>query len=265
MSIYCISDIHGCFIEFNKMLRLINFQESDELYILGDIFDRGPASAEMLWWATKQAPANVHFLLGNHEDMMLAADYNYYNRDRIELRLSDSWAQNYGFETITQIRNFDKYNEKWEQEILDWVDCLPLFYDVQVNGRRFILVHAGLQSEAGLSSYFTANSKKDYSINIEGCPCRQESQTLLWERNTWIADRYEWPFDIVCGHTPTCGIPFEVMREFGFEIEQAAEGKIAHIGARKHFIDCGVHKGYYLGCLRLDDMKEFYVKSLIDD
>ena len=49
MSIYCISDIHGCFIEFNKMLRLINFQESDELYILGNIFDRGPASAEMLW------------------------------------------------------------------------------------------------------------------------------------------------------------------------------------------------------------------------
>lgn len=90
MSIYCISDIHGCFIEFNKMLRLINFQESDELYILGDIFDRGPASAEMLWWATKQAPANVHFLLGNHEDMILAADYNYYNRDRIKLQLSDS-------------------------------------------------------------------------------------------------------------------------------------------------------------------------------
>ena len=145
------------------------------------------------------------------------------------------------------------------------MDCLPLFYDVQVNGRRFILVHAGLQSEVGLSSYFTANSKKDYSINIEGCPCRQESQVLLWERNTWIADRYEWSFDIVCGHTPTCGIPFEVMREFGFEIEQASEGKIAHISARKHFIDCGVHKGYYLGCLRLDDMKEFYVKSLIDD
>ena len=49
MGIYCISDIHGCFNEFQQMLELINFQESDELYILGDIIDRGPASAEMLW------------------------------------------------------------------------------------------------------------------------------------------------------------------------------------------------------------------------
>lgn len=265
MSIYCISDIHGCFIEFNKMLKLIDFQESDELYILGDIFDRGPASAEMLWWATKEAPANVHFLLGNHEDMMLAAANNYYDRNTIDLRMHDSWSYNYGYETITQIRNFDKYNKKWEQEILDWVDCLPLFYDVQVNGKRFILVHAALQSEPRLSFNFTLNSKKDYTINIEGCPCKQQTQTLIWERSSWLMDRYDWPFDIVCGHTPTCSISFEVMRDFGFEIEQASEGKIAHIGARKHFIDCGVHRGYYLGCLRLDDMKEFYVKSLIND
>lgn len=48
MSTYCISDIHGCFNEFQDMLKLINFQKEDELYILGDIIDRGPQSAEML-------------------------------------------------------------------------------------------------------------------------------------------------------------------------------------------------------------------------
>ena len=119
MSTYCISDIHGCFDEFQDMLKLINFQKEDELYILGDIIDRGPQSAEMLWYATEKAPANVHFLLGNHEDMMLAAANNYYNRDTIDSRMHDSWFYNSGFETIQQIVAFDKYYDGWEKKILD--------------------------------------------------------------------------------------------------------------------------------------------------
>ena len=264
MGIYCISDIHGCFNEFQQMLELINFQESDELYILGDIIDRGPASAETLWWATKEAPANVHFLLGNHEDMMLAAANNYYDRSNIEIRLYDTWMHNHGHETATQIRNFERWNPKWEQEILDWVDCLPLFYDVQVNGRRFILVHAGLRSIERWPDDFTADSPKGYVINIEGCPCPQSTQGMLWDRRTWLTDKFDWPFDIVCGHTPTCSVRFEVLSDFDFEIEQAGEGKITHINSRKHFIDCGVNRGYFLGCLRLDDMKEFYIESETD-
>ena len=100
MSIYCVSDIHGYYNEFIKMLKLINFQEKDEMYILGDIIDRGPHSAEMLWFAIEEAPANVHFLLGNHEDMMLAAANNYYDRDTIDLRMHDSWSYNYGYERV---------------------------------------------------------------------------------------------------------------------------------------------------------------------
>ena len=259
MSVYCISDIHGCFNEFWRMLELINFQETDELYILGDIIDRGPASAEMLWWATKEAPANVHFLLGNHEDMMLSAANNYYDRRTIDLRIGDSWTYNHGDETLNQIRNFERWSQKWEQEILDWVDCLPLFYDVQVNGKRFILVHAGLQSETKWSDDFTSDSPKGYHIEIPGCPCPQDTQAMLWNRNSWIVDRFEWPFDIICGHTPVCNVRFDMLPDFGFEIEQAGEGKIVHVDSRKHFIDCGINIGWFLGCLRLDDMKEFYV------
>ena len=38
--IYVMSDIHGKYDKFIKMLELIEFSENDELYILGDIFDR---------------------------------------------------------------------------------------------------------------------------------------------------------------------------------------------------------------------------------
>ena len=39
--IYVISDLHGCYEEYIKMLELINFNGNDTLYVLGDICDRG--------------------------------------------------------------------------------------------------------------------------------------------------------------------------------------------------------------------------------
>ena len=94
MSTYCISDIHGNFKAFLEMLDIIAFGDDDELYVLGDIIDKGPSSAEMLKWAT-DAPSNVHFLRGNHEDMA----YVCLSRDPIELRCllrEDKWYRNDG-------------------------------------------------------------------------------------------------------------------------------------------------------------------------
>lgn len=42
IAIYVISDIHGEYDLFMKMLEKIKFQDTDTLYILGDILDRGP-------------------------------------------------------------------------------------------------------------------------------------------------------------------------------------------------------------------------------
>ena len=41
MGIYAISDIHGCYTEFMNVLETASFGDGDELYILGDIVDRG--------------------------------------------------------------------------------------------------------------------------------------------------------------------------------------------------------------------------------
>ena len=45
---YVMSDIHGNFDKYIEMLNLINFTEEDELYILGDIFDRGSNPLDIL-------------------------------------------------------------------------------------------------------------------------------------------------------------------------------------------------------------------------
>ena len=46
-NIYVLSDLHGHFDIFIQMLKKINFNDDDELYILGDCCDRGPDSLKI--------------------------------------------------------------------------------------------------------------------------------------------------------------------------------------------------------------------------
>ena len=44
--IYAVSDLHGCYEKYIKMLEKIQFRETDTLYVLGDVVDRGYDSAK---------------------------------------------------------------------------------------------------------------------------------------------------------------------------------------------------------------------------
>ena len=46
--IYCMSDIHGEYDRFVKMLELIEFSDADTLYIIGDVIDRKPGGIDIL-------------------------------------------------------------------------------------------------------------------------------------------------------------------------------------------------------------------------
>ena len=88
-----ISDIHGQHDLFIKLLRkheIIDDRNQwkygdGHLIVLGDIMDRGDKVTESLWFLfflEKQAQAaggKVHFLLGNHELMVLHGDIGYIN------------------------------------------------------------------------------------------------------------------------------------------------------------------------------------------
>ena len=43
-----MSDLHGELHFFEQMLKQINFSSSDQLYIIGDVIDRGPAGVDLL-------------------------------------------------------------------------------------------------------------------------------------------------------------------------------------------------------------------------
>ena len=67
--IYVLSDIHGHETRFASIMKQINLQPEDTLYVLGDVIDRHPGGIRIL--RKIMAMPNAKMLLGNHEYMML--------------------------------------------------------------------------------------------------------------------------------------------------------------------------------------------------
>ena len=64
---YCISDIHGEYDKYISLLEKIGFCEGDNLYILGDVVDRGPMPVAVLRDMARRK--NVYPIVGNHDLM----------------------------------------------------------------------------------------------------------------------------------------------------------------------------------------------------
>ena len=72
MAKYLIGDVQGCDAPLGRLLAKIDFSPSrDTLYLLGDLVNRGPASAAVLRRLMAYGDA-AHCLLGNHDLSLLA-------------------------------------------------------------------------------------------------------------------------------------------------------------------------------------------------
>ena len=72
MSLYCIGDLQGCQLPFQRLLEKIDFSPSrDTLYLLGDLVNRGPDSLGVLRQLSGLGEA-AQCLLGNHDLHLLA-------------------------------------------------------------------------------------------------------------------------------------------------------------------------------------------------
>lgn len=62
---WAVSDVHGCYEQYRKLLEKIHFSPSDTLYFLGDAVDRGPEPMKVVLDLASRD--NVVPLLGNHD------------------------------------------------------------------------------------------------------------------------------------------------------------------------------------------------------
>jgi serine/threonine protein phosphatase 1 len=222
--IYAISDIHGCYDEFIKMLQKIDFSKKDELYIIGDVIDRGNHPIKLLNYIRNQD--NMTMIMGNHEKMMLDAisgpERNGIKRSGHNVNL---WYRNGGSITDHQ---FMKLNKEEQEEILLFLKNLPLGLEITVGQKNYMLIHGGP----------TPNFVEEWNM-------RKLSEDVLWERiEHCSSEDIVYPGKIiVVGHTPT--------------YLYGATG-IIKIGD-KRLIDCGCVFGGGLGCICLDTEECFYI------
>lgn len=234
MATYVMSDLHGQYEAYIKMLGKIKFSAYDELYILGDILDRGPNPIKIMLDVMDRS--NVKVLAGNHCIMayeclrFLIKEITYVGISRMESEMMGKlidWQLN-GARTTTD--EFHKCDKETRGRIVDFIVDLDLLDEIEVAGKTFVLVHAGLGN--------FLPDKQLYEYELE---------ELVWMRTDYETPYFENKY-VVTGHTPTMIIE-----------GNPRPGYIYH--ANNHIaIDCGCSfSGGRLGCLRLDDLKEFYV------
>jgi bis(5'-nucleosyl)-tetraphosphatase (symmetrical) len=77
MAVYLVGDLQGCDAPLGRLLARVDFSPSrDTLYVLGDLVNRGPASAAVLRRLAAYGDA-AHCLLGNHDLSLLAVAHGH--------------------------------------------------------------------------------------------------------------------------------------------------------------------------------------------
>ena len=168
---FAISDIHGCFMPFYKLVvEEIDLKKKDRLILLGDYIDRGEHSKEVIDFIIdlKDSGFNITTLTGNHEQMLLDSCDDETNQYL--------WFMNDGMTTlesfgISDIRELDK-------KYLDFFSGLGYWH----KSGDHIFVHAG----------FNDNNADPFS----------DRHTMIWEcspayTNPLLRDKI-----IIHGHRP---------------------------------------------------------------
>lgn len=275
MATYAISDVHGCLGTLKTLLDTVSPTSADDVWILGDMCDRGEQSAEALMWAVDEAPENVHFLLGNHEAMLRDEA-----TDDVHVDLDNGcWYFNGGIETAAALK--EKTDREWRQmRLLPWVRSLKPWTLVTANGQDTLLVHAGFDLRAIDERACAPECLEDLprkTRNIYNVPYgfwTQREDVMVWIRFGWIDNDTELPVPVVFGHTQTrsiahmarhlCDLLHEDTPAKGTWISDALKGEPDHIIRHKNSIaiDCGCVYGGNLACLRLEDGQETYAKGV---
>ena len=227
---YVLSNLHGCADQFGDLLLKINFTDNDVMYVLGDTLDIGEQPMELLCDLSMRY--NVIHLLGDCElrAYRLLTALN----DMLEGKTPDmealsemaAWMQDGGAKTI---EGFKALDADMREGVLEYLSDMSLYEEVTVGGKNYVLVHAGIAD-------FDENAERD-----DYMPEDFVSEPMDADR------KYFSDATLIAGHIPT------------YEVAGAEHGKI-YRGEYGILVNCGVAFGEPLGCLRLEDGKEFYVR-----
>ncbi len=233
---FVCGDIHGEYEMFLRLVKKIGLKESDTLYVLGDVLDRGPHPVKVLLKLMEMP--NVICLAGNHELMALECleflmqeitDISLESLDEKMLDNLVTWQYNGSKTTIEEFRALPR---KMQREVIDFIREFLICEEVTVAGKNYLLVHGGL------GNFNTEKDIEDYSM-----------KELIWDRAEYDIRYYEDKY-VVTGHTPTQ----EIM----------GNPRPGYIFRKNHHIalDCGCNRpDGRLAAICLDTGDEYYASG----
>lgn len=175
MSVYACADLHGRLDLFNQIQN--SLQPDDTLYVIGDVFDRGPDGWKLFKEVMKDHRCKM--LMGNHERMAWEALRN----PDPQYEDFELWYYNGGYTTHDQMLEDENFR-----------DIIPLLRDLPLETKyinkdniQIILNHSGFYG-------------KENNLYLW-------RQDILWDREQYKIDfvkGWRGPADtiIIHGHTP---------------------------------------------------------------
>lgn len=225
--IYVISDLNGDYDKYLRMKDEIVLKKSDDLFLLGNIIGYGKGGIDILMDAMQAE--NIFPVAGADElaaIKCLRAIMGEKDDEQLKRDVATWLGTKAGLMTASELSKLD---EDEREDLYSYLsEEFTLLEELSVGGRDFIL------SSAGLGGFDSDKSLDDYTPEE------------LTEGDFDIEGEYFDDKIIVCGYTPT------------HILGEKYDGKIYH-GKNVICIDSGVADKRPLACLRLDDLREYYV------
>lgn len=226
---YCVSDIHGEYEMFRELLRRISFAEKDEMYICGDIIDKGEKSIELAKLISSYD--NIHCIIGNHEFAFL----KYYHS--ILQTSPDDFD-----EVLRKLQNyFPQDGHLLDWDLVDWFDGLPSYIEED----EFICVHAGIPTDSD-----------QQLVPLDEVSVEQLVHDRRFKDPCVI---HKSPKCVFFGHTQTDCICGE-NKILGYRRNNGVPAKSITDFYKIH-LDTGSWSNGVLGCFCLDTLKAVYIKK----
>jgi serine/threonine protein phosphatase 1 len=184
--VYAVGDVHGCLDRLVALHETIAEDiaarpaEHTTLVHLGDYVDRGTDSAQVVDWLINQPPVPADSfvnLMGNHEQMMLAAVVG------VDSEAPSQWLMNGGADSLLS------WGISRQVPPVEWAAHIPLRHlvflrDLAISHRigPYMFVHAGIRP----------------GVKLEA----QTRQDMLWIREPFLSSRVNHGVIVVHGHTP---------------------------------------------------------------
>lgn len=232
--IYIMSDVHGDYQSFYKMLVKINFSFSDNLYILGDVVDKGDENLCLLNFI--RGSENMILIKGNHEYL-----FERYLQGIISAELWDACG---GYNTRKEV---DQLPENIKTGCLAFLKSLPIYKILTVEGEKYFLTHSGYNADYEVPD--PATGLIDIKESVERAASADQERYLFSNDIHYLPAASRFDKKIIVGHYPVMFLP------------EHGKASIYH-GEKYIDIDTGNERrneGGRLACLRVDDGREFYV------